>query len=394
MITVLFPFVGGTIIGGSHVSALTLAANLDRRSFVPKIVLLGRAGELGGHIRRFGLDYDELPDVPIMAPKYSRSAEDVSPVAYVQRSLGPLRRYLARVDADVVHTNDGRMHTNWALPTKLAGRRLVWHHREGPNAFGVNKLAPLLADRIIGVSHFSKPARPIRSIDSRFRMVRSPFDLPDTRPDHAAAHARLCTALHLDNDAVLLAYFGILNDRKRPLHFVQAIRSIQNSQPHRKIHGLIFGSVEVPDSRLDARCRDLAAELGIADRIHLMGFRSPVHDQMAGVDALLVTAINEPFGRTLIEAMHLGTPVIATRHGGNVEAIRDGETGFLVGWEDPAAFGPPVERLLGDPTLRARIAAAAQADVARNYGIRRHVDDIEAEYRALVPHPPERRQHV
>ena len=60
----------------------------------------------------------------------------------------------------------------------------------------------------------------------------------------------------------------------------------------------------------------------------------------------MVTARGEPFGRTLIEAMHLGTPVIATRHGGNPEAIEDGRNGFLVDPDDPD--DPLLDRLSAD----------------------------------------------
>jgi glycosyltransferase involved in cell wall biosynthesis len=384
MIKVLFPFVGGPLIGGSHVSALTLAASLDRNHFAPQILLHREGGALGDYVKRLGLDYEVLADVPILTPRYSRVDGDASAVTYLRRTFWSLRRILHRMAPDIVHTNDGRMHMNWALPTKSSGRKLVWHHREGPNAFGVNKLAPLVADRIICVSHFSMPAHPVRSIDKRFRMVRSPFEFPETRPDRQASHARLCHELGVGDDAVLLGYFGVLNDRKRPLHFVQVIKELQDGLPDRDIQGLIFGKVETAGTQHDERCLSLARELGIAGKIHLMGFRSPIHDEMAGVDALLVPALNEPFGRTLIEAMYIGTPVVATRHGGNIEAIADGETGFLVDWERPAAFVAPIRALLENPSLRARIISAAQDDAVKNYGLRRHVDCIEAEYRALM----------
>ena len=106
---------------------------------------------------------------------------------------------------------------------------------------------------------------------------------------------------------------------------------------------------------------------------------------MAAMDAKIVTAINEPFGRTLIEAMHLGVPVIATRHGGNIEAIDDGETGFLVPTDDPQAVARTVVGLVEHPERRARVVAAARKDLAERYGAQRHIARVSALYEELVP---------
>src|SRR3546814_9556362 len=90
------------------------------------------------------------------------------------------------------------------------------------------------------------------------------------------------------------------------------------------VTGLLFGGTLQPG--LDKAVLERAARLGIADRIRLMGFRHPSAPWMAACDALLVTAVEEPFGRTLIEAMLLRTRVVAANSGGNPEAIRHGRS--------------------------------------------------------------------
>ncbi|OWK22611.1 hypothetical protein AJ87_42870 [Rhizobium yanglingense] len=115
-----------------------------------------------------------------------------------------------------------------------------------------------------------------------------------------------------------------------------------------------------------------------------MGFRSPINRLMCAMDILLVPAINEPFGRTLIEAMLLGTPVVATNHGGNPEAIVDGETGYLVEPEVPSAFVPPMAKLLKDPSEWQRVSGNAQKSALARYGIRPHAEQIMHIYRQLA----------
>ena len=382
-IRILYPFVGGATIGGSHVSALGLIRNLDPDRYEPVIALHREGGALGAYISDMGLSYEVLETPRIIAPKHSRNPQDASRLGFLLQSVPQMVRYLKKNRIDIVHTNDGRMHGSWSLPAKLAGCKFIWHHRQGPDAKGANVIAPLLADRILSVSEFSRPERPLRSIDDRFQVVRSPFDLDPDIPDRGACHKALCTELGVPKDSVLLAYFGVLNDRKRPVHFVDALKAVRDAMPNRPVHGLIFGRVETEGSGLDQACVDRAAALGLSSNLHMMGFRDPPAPAMAGVDALLITALDEPFGRTLIEAMHLGTPVIATRHGGNPEAITDGETGFLVDPWDPQAFAAPMRALTDDTSLRERIAKAAQLDVRGQYGLDVHIAKTTAVYDLL-----------
>jgi glycosyltransferase involved in cell wall biosynthesis len=137
---------------------------------------------------------------------------------------------------------------------------------------------------------------------------------------------------------VLLGYFGSIIKRKRPDGFVRVVDAVRRALPGRQVHGLLFGDTVDATRGLDETCKALVSSLELNDNFHFMGFRSPVFEAMSGVDVMLVPAVNEPFGRTLIESMYLGTPVVATRHGGNIEAISDGLTGFLVEPDDPESF--------------------------------------------------------
>lgn len=383
---ILFPFAGDTGLGGSHVSALDLVAGLDRDRFQPVILLHQRAGKVGEYARDLGLEFQVAENLPLLRSRNTPRKGDVG----IGRYLLNLRRMVAeirRLDLQIVHTNEGRIHTNWVLPTRLAGRKHLWHHRQDPRAFGVNKLAPILSDQIVSVSYFARPAAPIRNIDDRFTVVRSPFDLSGAIPDKAAARQAILAELGLPANSLLLGWFGTLTERKKPTRFVEAVAEIARALPDRPVHGLLFGGDVETHSALRQRCAERAAAFGIADNIHLMGFRSPLPPYMAGVDVNLVTALHEPFGRTLIESMYLGTPVIATAHGGNPEAITDGVTGFLVPAEDPRAFVPPVAILAADPVRREAIIAAARADVLTNYGQDKHVRAISRIYEQLAGRP-------
>ncbi|WP_224826146.1 glycosyltransferase family 4 protein [Cognatishimia sp. MH4019] len=386
---VLFPYVGGDDIGGSHISSFKLIKALKDRGTAQPVVGVHR---MEGDFLPFMADFDvtpvDLSGMPILsASGDSGTRTKIGALRWLSRSVPRMREFLRKHQIDVVHTNDGRMHASWAMPTALSKARMLWHHRSDPQARGVNLLAPVFADHLVTVSRFAAPAKPIRPIDHKWTVVHSPFD-PVLLPDRDAAKRDLLATLGAPEGTHVLGYFGGLIPRKRPVHFVDAVADFIDAHPEMPTVGVLFGTVPSRGPALDDAARARAVERGIADRIHLMGFRSPVEPFMAGTDILLVSAHDEPFGRTLIEAMHLGTIVIATDHGGNPEAIRHGKTGFLVDPDDPSAFIDPIHKVLTDASLRAELRAHAKDHAMTHLTLDTHVDQIEAVYAKLLAKAP------
>ncbi len=144
----------------------------------------------------------------------------------------------------------------------------------------------------------------------------------------ACAKALLDGARLRCDDTRLIGFFGVLIARKRPLLFVEAIAALRRLAPDLPV--LRSGVRHTARDRCAIRCSVHAERHGVADAIRLMGFRYPGAEWIAACDLLMVPAVDEPFGRTLIEAMLVGTPIVATRSGGNVEALLDGALGLLV----------------------------------------------------------------
>ena len=80
-------------------------------------------------------------------------------------------------------------------------------------------------------------------------------------------------------------------------------------------------------------------------------------------DASVLSSAWENFPHTLVEALAVGTPVVATSVGGVPEIVRDGENGLLVPPGDPAALAAALRRFLGDAELRERLRAGAAPSV-------------------------------
>jgi glycosyltransferase involved in cell wall biosynthesis len=104
-----------------------------------------------------------------------------------------------------------------------------------------------------------------------------------------------------------------------------------------------------------------AASLGISDRVRFLGWREDAASLLAAADFLVCSSRQEPLGNVVIEAWAAGIPVVAAASAGPRELIQDGYSGLLVPVEDDAALATAMTRLITEPELRARLAAAGRS---------------------------------
>jgi glycosyltransferase involved in cell wall biosynthesis len=136
------------------------------------------------------------------------------------------------------------------------------------------------------------------------------------------------------------------------------------------------------DEQYVAEMKDLAARLGISERVRFAGFAAGDSLRAAYADADAVVfpvRWNEPFGLVPLEAMGVGRPVITTSRGGTAEFVRDQANALVFEADDARALAACVERLAGDEPLRARIREEGQRTAARYSSVEfaeRTVDEI------------------
>jgi glycosyltransferase involved in cell wall biosynthesis len=101
--------------------------------------------------------------------------------------------------------------------------------------------------------------------------------------------------------------------------FVSAVTRYDNQAYERELHGTVD-------------------RLGLNDAVSFLGDREDIEEILAALDVLLVPSTEEPFGRSVIEALAMGQPVIATNHGGPAEVIRPGKDGVVLDPDDLDAW--------------------------------------------------------
>jgi glycogen(starch) synthase len=115
------------------------------------------------------------------------------------------------------------------------------------------------------------------------------------------------------------------------------------------------------------RLQQLARSLPLDGRARFLGPqpRQTVFELLRAADAALLSSSWENFPHMVVEALSVGTPVVATDVGGVTEILRDGENGLLVPMNDPDALAGAIRRYFDDEALQDRLRAAAVASVAR-----------------------------
>jgi glycosyltransferase involved in cell wall biosynthesis len=141
-------------------------------------------------------------------------------------------------------------------------------------------------------------------------------------------------------------------------------------------HILLVGGAYGKDLGYAERIAAGARAPELLARVRLLGTRGDIPAILAASSVVLHASTKpEPFGRTFLEGMALGKPVIASNEGGPLDVIEHGVDGLLIRPRDPDELARSVIRVLTDPAFAAALGANA-AVTARAYSIERHTDAI------------------
>jgi len=273
-----------------------------------------------------------------------------------------LEAELARLAPDVVLTNGLKAHVLGALLRSTIDAPLVWCAREGledrPRSRMILRAAGRRCDGVIAISRY---------VASEFRAV-----VPGPAPIHVVRNAidlaRVRPGLPLPPDLVKAAgelWFGVVGavtPQKGQDVFIDAAARIARDVPHARF--LVVGGETYRTQAglgFGAALHRRAHALGLGERVIFLGERDDAQAVIANLDVLVQPSRGpEGLGRTILEAMACGVPVVSVDRWGPRELVSDGETGLLVAPGDPEALAGCLSRLAGDGALRARLGGAGR----------------------------------
>ena len=182
--------------------------------------------------------------------------------------------------------------------------------------------------------------------------------LPDVRYIHGigidterltpgAEQSDVRSELRLPKDAFLVLSVGELNTNKNQKTILRAMARLNDPE----IHYLLCGKGDQMEA-----LQVQAAELGIAERVHFLGYRTDVVDICSQADVFVMPSRREGLPVASLEAMYCRLPLVTSNIRGLVDVMEDGVSGYLCEPDDDAGFADGIFRLKTDPGLRKRMA--------------------------------------
>jgi glycosyltransferase involved in cell wall biosynthesis len=315
-------------------------------------------------------------------------AVEIEPGFRVERQLAAVWR-LARLAREhrvaVLHTHGAAAALVACPAARLAGVPVAivtahgsprlgspWRQRAGVAA---QRAALRLADRVIAVADCLRAelltlglAQPERVVTVHNGIAPAGFE---ARADGAALRA----ALGLPPGRPVIGIVARLAPQKGVEHLVRALAQLDRDGRGATL--LVAG-----DGPLRDRLENEARELGVV--AVFLGYRGDVAEILGALDVFVLPSVTEGLPLVVLEAMAAGCPVVATRVGGIPEAVRDGETGWLVPPADPDALARAIHHALGDRARAAAYAAAGRERVRRLFTAERMVEKTLAVYREAL----------
>ena len=307
-------------------------------------------------------------------------------VCGIARGALAVRAATRRHQVDVVHANSIRAGLFATLAAEKGGAPTVVHLRDRLPNSRVSTLtlrAIARADLLIANSRYTARSLDEAGVTRTRRVIGNPVDLDRFDPDTVDRFAAR-NALGLKHDDFVTAVLAQITPWKGQEEAIRSIARVRDRHPNVKL--LLVGAAKFLSkaTRYDnaaylKRLHGLVAELQLSDHVQFLGERDDVPGVLRATDTVLVPSWEEPFGRSVIEAMAMRVPVIATNLGGPAEVISDRKNGLLLPPRTPENWARAICNLIESPALYARIARNGRLR-ARAFSVEAHAEELRSVY--------------
>jgi glycosyltransferase involved in cell wall biosynthesis len=349
--------------GGAEMMLLQLAEELRRRGhYVLHVGPAHGAGWLSGRFREAGFD----------------SATFSQRVSLDPACVHGLSRLFRRYAIDVVHSHEFAMAVYGAAAARSVGASHVitmhggryyaerWRRRAALRWAARRSNALVAVSRATGL----ELARTLGLDPGRVTVV------PNGIPFRSGNRITLRRELGIPANELLVVAIGNLYPVKGHVVLLRALASLVHDTPTIPWRLAIAGRGDA-----EGALRSFASDAGIADRVHLLGFRSDVPDILAAADLFVMPSLSEGLPLALVEAMSASLPIVASDVGGIPEVVEREAEALLTPPGDAGAIAQALARLLPDDARRAALGAAARRRALRDFSVDRMVDAYERLYR-------------
>lgn len=291
-----------------------------------------------------------------------------------------IKRVAERKQADIIYSNTTKSHIYGMFVKILTGKKAVWHIRDNVRQVPMlNKWLIKYSDKIICISEHIY--RQVPAPDHKKILIYGGL-APDQWSAAEKARNDLKGQLGLCPHDLIIAQIGQFTRWKNHSDFIKAAQIIAKHVEH--VHFVWVGDIlYTSDQYYKKQILNEVEYSGIKDKFHLLGFQENIKGLFSDIDILLHPAIDEPFGRVVIEAMAMRKPVVAYYCGVPKEIVLHGETGFLATPYNYQQLADYTIRLLGNTELRQKFGETARQRVIEKFNIQQYVSKMEEVFENL-----------
>jgi len=361
---------------GSDRSLLRTIRALDKNEYTP-FVCLPYQGPLVDELRKEGVE-TFIFDLGIIRRKL------FTPVGVFQFVYGftiALIKVLSIIrnrKIDFLHSNTAAVLVG-GVAAKLSGKKHLWHVREiivNPVIVrkGISFFLHHFGTTVIGVSNsvidnlvIDQPLIKNHSI-----VIHNGLEIDKYKNGN---RKKIRDEFFIPDDETLVGMIGRVSHWKGQDLFLDVATEV--CKRTKNITFIAIGSPFREQENEMTKFRASVAQRGLDKKFIIEEFRSDVKDLLAGFDIfILPSTLPDPFPTTVLEAMATGKPIIANAHGGVVQMVEDGQSGFLISPNNINAMTDKVIQLGNDSTLRKNIGNAAFKRVRGNFSIATYLANI------------------
>lgn len=354
-------------IGGAEEMLLNLVRRLPRTEFEPHVCCIHEAGPIGEEIRKTGTPVDVL---------------GLTPGVRHPASVDAIRRYLRRLQPDIVHTFlltaslYGRMAASLARVPVIIGSEVNVYERKRRRHIWLERALMASTDCVVVSAQSVRDfyLRQIHAAPTKVEVIYNAVDWDQLRTTRPRDEIR--RSLGLAPDAFVVGTIARLTEQKGHRYLFDAVGQ---TAALKDLHLLVVGG-----GHLEGELKRHAEAVGISSRVHFAGPRRDLGDLLSAMDVFALPSLWEGLPLSLVLAMGAGVPVVSTTVAGVPEVVETERTGLLVPPADSSTLGQALGRLATEPELRDRLSAAGRASVLPRFGAEAYVNATTRLYQRLL----------
>lgn len=343
-------------IGGIQQQILSIVRGYDREKFNPTVCCFGPKMEIGSEIEKAGINF-----VALNRQRYSKFSVGI---------IVDLYRLMKERNIHVLRTHKYRANLYGRIAGKLAGVPVIIasehniYRDEKEKRFIrriTNKILSIVTDKMVTVSDAIRKdiLKYDRVSPSKIMVLHNGVDTETFKPIVNFRDIRKQFAMSKDD--VVIGFVGRLVINKGLNYLIEAVSLLKVSY---NIKLLIAG-----DGSLMEELKKMARDKGLEESVIFTGLRRDITDILSSIDIFVLSSIKEGFPNSLLEAMAMGKPVVATAVGGIPEVINHGTNGLLVKPADIEGLQTALKLLIDDRLMAENLGLAARDFIEKNYGI-------------------------